>query len=357
MSKPRIAVGLSGGVDSSLSAALLIEKGYDVFGLFMKNWEETDENGVCHAAKDEEDVMRICDHLKIPFYSVNFAKEYYEHVFKDLLDGLSQGYTPNPDILCNKEIKFKLFLEKALLLGADFLATGHYCQNIFENGTHHLYKGDDPGKDQTYFVYTLTQKELSKVLFPVGHLQKEEVRRLAKEKGLVTHDKKDSTGICFIGKRNFQEFIAKYIPMQKGDLVDLNGKKVGTHVGAFYYTIGQRKGLHIGGAGDAWFVVDKDIQNNIVYVTQGHDHPNLYSENLIATSVSWTSTPPFHFPYSCMAKVRYRQEDHPCIIEKIENEKIFVRFLRPQRAVTLGQSIVFYQNNICLGGAIIIKRN
>lgn len=357
MEKKKVAVGLSGGVDSSLSAALLKEQGYDVFGLFMKNWEEQDENGTCQSAKDAEDVMKICDHLKIPFYSVNFSKEYYNTVFQDLLSGLKMGYTPNPDILCNKEIKFKIFLEKALSLGADYLATGHYCQNLKKDGSYKLLRGRDPNKDQTYFVYTLTQKELSSVLFPIGGMDKEHVRAEARKRGLITHDKKDSTGICFIGKRNFKEFISKYIPMQKGDLIDQKGNRVGQHAGAFYYTIGQRKGLHIGGPGEAWFVYDKDIKKNIVYVTQGHDHPNLHTTILEASDLTFVDLPPTKLPYHCTAKVRYRQVDTPCVIEKIEHGIAKISFKEPQRAVTLGQSIVFYKEEICIGGGIITKRN
>lgn len=353
----KVAVGMSGGVDSSLCAALLKEKGYDVFGLFMKNWDEKDPNGLCQASKDAEDVMRICDHLQIPFYSVNFTNEYYENVFKDLLDGLKKGFTPNPDILCNKEIKFKVFLQKALSLGADYLATGHYCQRAFEDDQYVLKRGADENKDQTYFLYTMQQKELSKVLFPIGDLKKNVVRELAKEKGLITHNKKDSTGICFIGKRNFKEFIANYLPMQKGELIDLDGKVVGEHSGAFYYTIGQRKGLGVGGPGDAWFVVDKDIQKNIVYVTQGHDHPNLYSTSLEACDLSFVSDIPLTLPYSCTAKVRYRQVDMPCTITEIKNGIAKAVFDHPQRAVTLGQSIVFYQGDLCLGGGIINKKS
>lgn len=357
MKKVRVAVGLSGGVDSSLTAALLKEQGYDVFGLFMKNWDEKDEEGHCSSAKDAEDVLKICKQLDIPFYSVNFTKEYYDTVFEDLLAGLKKGYTPNPDILCNKEIKFKVFLQKALSLGADFLATGHYCQNKFINNSYQLLKGFDKNKDQTYFVYTLTQKELSKVLFPIGNMEKDQVRLEAKKRGLITHNKKDSTGICFIGKRDFKSFISEYIPMQEGDLIDNHGKKVGLHAGAFYYTIGQRKGLNIGGAGEAWFVYDKDINKNIVYVTQGHDHPNLHTKTLTAIDLSFTNAPPSNFPYPCSAKVRYRQTDSPCVIEKIENGMATVTFAETQRAVTLGQSIVFYNKEICIGGGIINSVN
>ena len=358
MSKEKkvVAVGMSGGVDSSLAAALLIDQGYDVFGLFMKNWEEQDANGQCTSTKDAEDVMKICDHLKIPFYSVNFVKEYYEEVFQDLIDGLKKGFTPNPDILCNREIKFKVFLEKAMSLGADYLATGHYCQNAFQNGRYQLLRGNDKEKDQTYFLYTLGQKQLSKVLFPIGTYSKPYVRELAKKKGLLTHDKKDSTGICFIGKRNFKEFISKYIPMQEGMILDLDGNIKGKHAGAFYYTIGQRKGLNIGGKGDAWFVVDKDIKKNILYVTQGHDHPMLQTQSITSCDLFFVDSAPKTFPFHCTAKIRYRQEDAPCVIESIQSGLAKITFPSPTRAVTLGQSIVFYQKNICLGGGIISNK-
>lgn len=351
-----IAVGMSGGVDSSVSAYLLKEAGFNVFGLFMKNWEENDSHGVCMASKDQEDAAKVCHYLDIPFYTVNFTEEYYKEVFEDLLQGLKDGHTPNPDILCNREIKFKHFLNKALLLGADYLATGHYCQIQENNGIYHLLKGSDQNKDQTYFVYTLKQKELSKVLFPVGHLEKPKVREIAKEAGLCTFEKKDSTGICFIGKRNFKDFVSQYIPTSKGDIVSLDGQVVGSHTGAFYYTIGQRKGLGVGGEGDAWFVVDKDIKNNKLIVTQGQDHPSLYTTNLTAKELSWTLPHEPKTPFYCQAKVRYRQQDQDCIIEKIENGLAFVNFLKPQRAVTTGQSIVFYESGVCLGGGIILSK-
>lgn len=353
--KQVVAVGMSGGVDSSVSALLLKEAGYDVFGLFMKNWEESDSQGKCLASKDQEDALKICKQINIPFYTVNFTEEYYAQVFEDLLKGLKEGHTPNPDILCNREIKFKLFLRKALSLGADALATGHYCQIHNAQEGLHLLKGLDPNKDQSYFVYTLHHAELERVLFPVGHLLKPQVREIAKQHHLSTFSKKDSTGICFIGKRNFQQFIAQYIPMENGPIISTEGKVLGEHVGAIYYTVGQRKGLGIGGEGDAWFVVDKDIKNNTLVVAQGQDHPSLFSKKLIANDLSWVNTSPKELPFSCTAKVRYRQIDQPCIIEKIENNEVYVSFLTPQRAVTTGQSIVFYEGIRCLGGAIIKK--
>lgn len=351
--KKVVAVGLSGGVDSSVSALMLQQMGYEVFGLFMKNWEEDDNNGACQATKDLEDVIQVCNILKIPYYTVNFSKKYYDDVFQNLLDGLKNGTTPNPDILCNKEVKFKHFLQKAQSLGADYLATGHYSQLSQEKGFINLLKGKDLNKDQTYFLYTLQQHQLEKVKFPIGHLLKSEVRALARDYHLPNHEKKDSTGICFIGKRNFKDFISEYIPMQEGPIVDISGKTLGVHQGVFYYTIGQRKGLGIGGEGDAWFVVDKDVKTNSLIVSQGHDHPLLFSKGLIADSLSWTVAPPKTFPFVCECKIRYRQEDQPCLIESLENGLLKVKFPTPLRAVTPSQSIVFYKDSICLGGGII----
>jgi tRNA-uridine 2-sulfurtransferase len=347
--KQTVVVGMSGGVDSSVTALLLKEQGYDVIGMFMKNWEEKDENGVCTSTKDYEDVVRVCEQLKIPYYSVNFVQEYWDSVFTHFIEEFKKGYTPNPDILCNREIKFKVFLEKALHLGADYLATGHYCQ--VQERTQ-LVKGKDPAKDQSYFLYTLKEDTLKKVLFPIGNMLKSEVRKIAEKHGLATAAKKDSTGICFIGKRDFKEFLHKYLPFQPGAFKNLQGKTIGEHQGVAYYTLGQRKGLGIGGPGEAWFVVAKDPLNNIVYIEQGQDHPALYCDQLTATEISWVGSSP-SLPFSCKAKVRYRQEDQDCIIEKIEEDRIFVTFNKPQRAVTPRQSIVFYKNNICLGGAII----
>ena len=353
LKKQTVVVGMSGGVDSSVSALLLKELGYHVIGLFMKNWEEKDALGQCLATKDYEDVAKVCDKLDIPYYSVNFIDQYQDLVFHHFVKELKAGYTPNPDILCNREIKFHVFLEKALSLGADYLATGHYAQMHAQPNGVSLLKGTDPDKDQSYFLYTLKSETLKKVLFPIGHLPKKEVRALAAKAGLSTAEKKDSTGICFIGKRNFKQFISGYIPYQRGSFVTLSGKVVGTHDGAAYYTIGQRKGLAIGGPGDAWFVVGKDMENNLVLVAQGEDHPALYADELIATEASWVVGPPSHFPYVCKAKIRYRQQDQDCVIEKVENDTLWVRFPKPQRAITPRQSIVFYEGNRCLGGAMI----
>lgn len=349
-----VVVGMSGGVDSSVSALLLKRQGYRVIGMFMKNWEEKNESGVCSSARDYEDVVKVCQQLEIPFYSVNFVNEYRDQVFSHFLAELKAGFTPNPDILCNREIKFKAFLEKAIDLGADFLATGHYCRKWEESNPPKLLKGLDPNKDQSYFLYTIPTHALQKVLFPIGHLLKSEVRQIAKEFGLVTSEKKDSTGICFIGKRDFKEFTSRYLGYKPGKFENLKGDVIGRHDGIAFYTIGQRKGLGIGGPGDAWFVVGKDIERNVVIIEQGEDHPALYTSALIATDLCWVAGhPPSSLPYTCFAKVRYRQPEQPCTIEKIVEGKAYVCFKKPQRAVTARQSIVFYEGDCCLGGGII----
>lgn len=340
-----VVIGMSGGVDSSLSAALLKEQGFQVIGLFMKNWEEVDSNGVCKASSEYEDVVKTCDLLQIPCYSVNFVEEYRNRVFASFLENLRLGNTPNPDILCNREIKFDLFLKKATDLGADFLATGHYAR-LDEN--HRLLKGIDPEKDQTYFLHAV--KDFQKVLFPIGHLCKKEVRALARKFGLPTAEKKDSTGICFIGKRDFKSFISQYIAYSPGNFQKLNGEIVGRHDGAAYYTIGQRKGLGLGGEGEAWFVIDKDISQNIVYVERGEHHPSLYHHCLIADHFTWIGNGP-KLPFRCKAKIRYRQVEQDCTIEPSK-----IIFDQPQRAITPGQAIVFYNGDVCLGGATILSR-
>lgn len=348
-------VGMSGGVDSSVAALLLKQQGYRVIGLFMKNWEEKDENGVCQASREYEDVARVCDKLDIPYYSVEFVQEYWDNVFKHFLEEYKAGYTPNPDILCNREIKFNVFFKKAMELGADYLATGHYCQiapSSMPDGHAKLLKGLDPGKDQSYFVYTLKEELLRKVLFPVGGLMKSEVRRLAKEHGLATHDKKDSTGICFIGERNFRKFLSQYVAAKPGPFKLLDGTTVGTHGGVAYYTMGQRKGLGLGGQGEPWFVVAKDPARNIVYVERGETHPALYADDLIASELSWVGPEPM-WPLKCTAKIRYRQDDQKCTVTKLEDGRLRVDFDEAQRAITPRQSLVLYDGNVCLGGAMI----
>ena len=353
-----VIIGMSGGVDSSVCAAVLKEQGYNVIGMFMRNWEEFDENGVCEASKEYADVITVCEKLDIPYYSVDFVKEYKDNVFSHFVSEYEQGFTPNPDILCNREIKFKVFFEKAMELGADYLATGHYCQNILIDGKHRLVKGNDPGKDQTYFLYTMREEVLAKVLFPIGHIPKSEVREIAKKYDLITANKKDSTGICFIGERNFRQFLSNYIQIKPGKFELLNGEVVGEHQGATYYTLGQRKGLGLGGPGEPWFVVAKDIERNVVIVERGEFHPALYCDDLTATELSWVekdfvpST-----PFKAMAKVRYRQKDQACTIVEYSKDRVKVVFDEPQRAVTQRQSIVFYVDmdgeSVCLGGAMI----
>ncbi|SFI95110.1 tRNA-specific 2-thiouridylase [Thermoflavimicrobium dichotomicum] len=351
----RVVVGMSGGVDSSVTAWLLKKQGYEVIGLFMKNWDDTDEFGNCTATEDFEDVRRVCAQIGIPYYSVNFEKEYMEKVFQYFLDEYRQGRTPNPDILCNREIKFGDFLNKAKQLGADYIATGHYAQIKEINGQKYLVRGADPNKDQTYFLYAVKKEHLFQSMFPVGHLTKQEVREIAAELQLATARKKDSTGICFIGAKNFREFLSHYLPAQPGEIRTLDDKKIGTHNGLMYYTLGQRQGLGIGGigTGEPWFVVKKDVKNNILYVAQGHNHPALFSRSLIATHINWLGVEYPTQPFSCTAKCRYRQKDQEALVTPQADGTFLVEFKEPQRAVTPGQSVVLYDGEICLGGGII----
>ncbi|MBB6177913.1 tRNA-specific 2-thiouridylase [Anoxybacillus tengchongensis] len=349
----RVVVGMSGGVDSSVAALLLKQQGYDVIGIFMKNWDDTDENGVCTATEDYEDVMRVCNQIGIPYYAVNFEKQYWEKVFTYFLDEYKAGRTPNPDVMCNKEIKFKAFLEHAMALGADYLATGHYARVAYRDGEYQLLRGLDANKDQTYFLNQLGQAQLSKVLFPIGELQKSKVREIAKEAGLATAGKKDSTGICFIGERNFKQFLSNYLPAQPGKMQTLDGQVKGTHDGLMYYTIGQRHGLGIGGSGEPWFVVGKNVKDNILYVAQGFDNELLYSDAIIATNVNWVSGRKPSEPMSCTAKFRYRQPDVPVTVEMIDETTARVSFEQRVRAVTPGQAVVFYNGEQCLGGGTI----
>jgi tRNA-uridine 2-sulfurtransferase len=352
-SPKKVIVGMSGGVDSSVSALILKEAGYEVVGMFMKNWEEKDENGVCKSSQEFDDVARVCDHIGIPYYSVNFAEEYWENVFAQCLEEYKKGYTPNPDVLCNREIKFKVLLDKAKERGGDFLATGHYCQIARVGKDSQLLKGKDPNKDQSYFLYMVKSSALNQSLFPVGHMEKGEVRELARKRGLPTAEKKDSTGICFIGKRRFKDFLSQYIPFEPGNFEDKSGKVMGRHDGIPFYTIGQRKGLNIGGAGDAWFVVGKDVARNVIVIEQGAAHPALFTQTVVATDLTWVCQEPLKFPFTCHAKIRYRQEEKSCMIQEISDGKAVVMFSEPQRAVTPRQSIVFYDGEICLGGGLI----
>jgi tRNA-specific 2-thiouridylase len=349
-----VVVAMSGGVDSSVAALLLKQQGYHVVGMYMKNWEEKDAQGRCLSAAEFEDVQRVCSQRDIPCYAVNFVQEYRDHVFARFLYELEQGRTPNPDILCNREIKFKVLLEKAIEIGGDYLATGHYCR-IEQTPAHSsLLKGTDPGKDQSYFLYAVEQKALRYVLFPVGGMLKAEVRQLARRFSLATAEKKDSTGICFIGKRNFKEFLSRHASFTPGVFKTLEGEVVGTHEGVGYYTIGQRKGMGIGGRGDAWFVVSKEVETGTVFVAQGAEHPALFTGGLTAEEVHWIKGVPPTFPLKCHAKVRYRQSDQECTVNECGTDSLEVRFAVPQRAVTTGQSIVFYQGDECLGGGVIV---
>lgn len=352
----RIIVGLSGGVDSSVSAYLLKEAGHQVEAVFMKNWEADDTDTYCPAAIDMADAQAVCDTLQIPLHLVNFADQYWERVFAYFLAEYQAGRTPNPDVLCNKEIKFRAFLDYAKGRGADYIATGHYVrkQNIDQHTQ--LLKGLDPQKDQSYFLHALNEEQLSRSIFPVGDLPKTEVRRIAEKLGLKNHAKKDSTGICFIGERKFKTFLSEYLPAQPGRIETLDGDRIGDHDGLMFYTIGQRQGLKIGGmknkAESPWYVAHKDLNRNVLIVVQGESHPSLFKPTLIARAMHWINEPPA-LPLRAMAKTRYRQPDQSCLIEKIENDRYLVTFDDPQRAITPGQSVVFYQGDICLGGGMI----
>ncbi len=359
MKTKRVVVGMSGGVDSSVAALLLKQQGYDVVGLFMKNWEDDDTDEYCSSKQDLIDAVSVADRIGIEIEAVNFSKEYKDRVFANFLQEYQAGRTPNPDILCNAEIKFKAFLDHAMDLGANLIATGHYAQVREKNGLFQLLKGEDGSKDQSYFLYRLNQAQLSKTLFPLGHLLKREIRDIARQAQLPTSEKKDSTGICFIGERPFREFLNRYLPREPGEMQTPEGKVVGQHQGLMYYTIGQRQGLGIGGSrsssGEPWFVVSKDMEKNVLIVVQGHEHPRLFSDGLIANQLHWISdqNPETHWVYA--AKTRYRQPDAPCEIDRLVADEVEVRFGQPQWAVTPGQSVVVYESNVCLGGGIISR--
>jgi len=349
---------MSGGVDSSVTALKLLEQGHQVTGLFMKNWEEDDGTDYCTAMEDLADAQQVSDKLGIELKTVNFASEYWDEVFEVFLSEFKAGRTPNPDILCNKHVKFKAFLNYAIEdLKADYIATGHYARVQEHNGTYQLLKGLDPNKEQSYFLYTLGQKALSKTLFPIGDLHKPELRAMAKKAGFENHKKKDSTGICFIGERKFTEFLQRYLPTQPGEMRTPEGQYIGKHQGLMYYTFGQRQGLGIGGVKNApdepWYVLDKDLENNILIVGQGHDHPLMHHNTLEASQLDWCNDKPLTETIYCKAKTRYRQSDQACRLEPLENGRYKVSFEFSQRAITPGQSVVFYDGDICLGGAII----
>ena len=354
--KPRVIVGLSGGVDSSVAALLLLEQGYQVEGLFMKNWEEDDTADYCSATVDLADAQSVADQLGIRLHTVNFASEYWDHVFTYFLNEYQAGRTPNPDIMCNKEIKFKAFLDFALNMGADFIATGHYARtHTLADGSIQMLKGVDDNKDQTYFLYTLQQAQLKHSLFPIGHLPKTQVRELAEQQGFSTARKKDSTGICFIGERKFRDFLQRFLPAQPGAIVSHDGAVLGEHHGLMYYTLGQRQGLGIGGRKDApevpWFVIDKNLAKNELVVAQGNQNDFLLKYFLTASQLDWVAgSAPAAF--SCTARIRHRQPVQACSV-KLSSDSALVCFKEPQRAITPGQSIVFYQDEICLGGGII----
>jgi tRNA-uridine 2-sulfurtransferase len=358
MSSTPVIVGMSGGVDSSVAAWLLLQQGYDVQGLFMSNWDE-DEDGYCTAAEDYQDARSVCEQLGVPLHRVSFAGEYRERVFAYFLEEYRAGRTPNPDVLCNREIKFGVSFDYARRLGAEWVATGHYArvEHGADGTSPRLLRGLDPGKDQSYFLHAMPSQALKRTLFPIGSLQKADVRRMARALALPVFDKKDSTGICFIGERPFAEFLAQYLPAQPGEIETAEGRKVGEHRGLMYYTLGQRQGLRIGGRNDAsedaWYVADKDLRRNVLVVVQGHDHPALLRSELLASQLSWVAGAPPAAEFECTSKVRYRQHDQDCKVRVLAGSRCAVEFADPQRAVTPGQYVVFYRGEECLGGGVI----
>ncbi len=360
MQQKTVVVGMSGGVDSSVVALKLKQQGYNVIGLFMKNWEETDNNGHCTAEQDYDDVKRVCSNIGIPYYTVNFSKQYMDRVFSYFLDEYKRGRTPNPDVLCNREIKFGPFLDYAKMLGADYIATGHYAQVEHKDGLVYLKKAVDQNKDQTYFLNQLSQEQLKDVLFPIGDITKPELREIAEKYNLSTAHKKDSTGICFIGERNFKQFLKNYLPSKSGNIVDINTNRViGTHDGLMYYTLGQRRGLGIGGVkgedANRWFVAKKDLETNTLYVSNGLTDC-LYSSGLISYKVNWIPKEPEQKEFDCFAKFRYRQEEQAVHVSILENGHVKVTFKERQKAITEGQWVVFYDETYCLGGGIIEEK-
>ncbi len=356
----RVIVGMSGGVDSSVAAWLLKSKGYQVEGLFMKNWDEDDGTEYCTAMADLADAKEVADAIGIPLHTASFAAEYWDRVFEHFLAEYRAGRTPNPDILCNKEVKFRAFLDYAVTLGADFIATGHYTRQRplpDDPQRAQLLKGLDPNKDQSYFLHAVSGDRIARTLFPVGELEKPEVRRIAEAQGFVTHDKKDSTGICFIGERKFRDFLQQYLPAQPGDIETPDGQIIGRHQGLMYHTIGQRQGLGIGGLrdfnDDPWYVADKDLQRNVLLAVQGKNHPLLFARGLLSGPIDWVAGQAPAGQFHCRAKTRYRQPDQDCRVTVNESGGTRVEFDQPQRAVTPGQSVVFYDGEVCLGGGVI----
>jgi len=352
----KVIVGISGGVDSSVTALELLNQGHNVEALFMKNWDEDDGTEYCTARTDLEDAMRVCDKLNVELHTVNFAQQYWDNVFEHFLAEYNAGRTPNPDVLCNREIKFKVFADYAEKLGADFIATGHYARTSHTNDGTRLLKGLDHNKDQSYFLHAVSHQQLAKTLFPIGEMEKSSVRAIAKKADLVTHDKKDSTGICFIGERRFKDFLERYLPANPGPIIDDNGNPMGKHSGLMFHTIGQRQGLGIGGVANAaqapWYVAEKRLEDNTLIVVQGNQHELLFTNSLTAIDSHWIGEEP-SLPLKCKAKTRYRQEDQACTIVSADNGQLCVEFDEPQRATTPGQYIVFYVDDHCLGGAVI----
>ena len=352
----KVMLGISGGVDSSVAALLLQQAGHEVEGLFMQNWEEDDRSGPCTTDADRKDAVAVCGRLGIPFHTRNFAAEYWDGVFEHFLAEYRAGRTPNPDVLCNREIKFKTFLDEARALGAEKIATGHYARVDARDGRYRLLRATDAGKDQTYFLHALGQQQLAATLFPVGEIEKSRVREMAREAALPTHAKKDSTGICFIGERDFRQFLTQYIPARPGEMRSPDGRLIGEHQGVMYYTLGQRNGLGIGGrqnaGGEPWYVVGKDVAANVLFVAQGGENEWLHSQQLVAESPTWVAGTPPAEEFRCTAKTRYRQHDQACVVS-VRHDHLEVHFDDPQRAVTPGQSVVFYADEECLGGAVI----
>lgn len=358
MTKKRVVVGMSGGVDSAVAASLLKEQGFDVVGLFMSNWKDTEPDGCCTGEADWTDVRRICAHIDVPYYSVDFSEQYMEHVFKLFVDEYKKGRTPNPDVLCNREIKFKPFVKFARDLGADYIATGHYCRIMHKDGDNFLLRAVDENKDQTYFLNQVSESQLDDVLFPLGELHKPQVREIAERLGIPVAEKKDSTGICFIGERKFRDFLARYIPMKEGDILTAAGEKVGTHNGVYYYTLGQRRGLGIGGRRhesssdtERWFVLDKDVENNILIVSQGEDDV-LFKNGLQTEGFNFITSAPSRI-FSCEVRIKHRQPLQNATAQVLDNGDVRIIFDNKQRAVAPGQYAVIYLGEICLGGGVI----